>query len=102
MERCAKIFPISRVHGDDRRTIFELNDPPIPQGTVLIGEAGLSGEIRPVGQIDLRLAEIERLGFKRVILSHKSPKVKTKGKLELLLIKNIEECLELFLLSKLP
>ena len=70
---------------------------PIPHGTVFIGEVGLSGEIRPVGQTDLRLAEIERLRFKRVILSHKTPKSKTKGKLELLFVKNIEECLELII-----
>ncbi len=70
---------------------------PIPQGTVFLGESGLSGEIRPVGQTELRLAEIERLGFKKVILSQKTPKTKTKGKLELLFIKNISELLELII-----
>ncbi len=31
MERCAKVFPISHVHSDSRRTIFELNNPALPQ-----------------------------------------------------------------------
>ncbi|MFO1519394.1 MAG: DNA repair protein RadA [bacterium] len=70
---------------------------PLQRGTVLIGEAGLSGEVRPVAQIDLRLAEIERLGFKRVILSHKTPKPKGKGSLELVFVKDVQEALEVLL-----
>ncbi len=70
---------------------------PLKRGTVLIGETGLSGEVRPVGQIDLRLAEIERLGFERVILSHKTPKTKLKGKLEMHFVKDVQEVLEILL-----
>lgn len=33
------------------------------------GEVGLSGEIRPVGQTDRRIAEASRLGFKRIFVS---------------------------------
>jgi DNA repair protein RadA/Sms len=69
----------------------------LKKGTVLIGEAGLSGEIRPVGQIDLRLTEIERLGFGRVILSHQTPKPKHKNGLEILYAKNVSEALEILL-----
>jgi DNA repair protein RadA/Sms len=38
-------------------------DRPLPAGAVCIGEVGLGGEIRPVGQLDRRLAEAEQLGF---------------------------------------
>ena len=43
--------------------------------TVLIGEVGLGGEVRPVAHIDKRLREAAKLGFKRVIL----PETNRKG-----------------------
>lgn len=36
--------------------------------TVLIGEVGLGGQVRPVSQMELRLKEAEKLGFKRAIV----------------------------------
>lgn len=36
--------------------------------TVIIGEVGLGGQIRPVSQLDLRLKEAAKLGFKRAII----------------------------------
>ena len=41
---------------------------PIPEGTVLIGEVGLGGQLRPVGQLSQRLHEALRLGFTRAII----------------------------------
>ena len=38
-------------------------DAPIPPATVVLGEVGLSGEVRPVGGVGRRLAEAARLGF---------------------------------------
>ncbi len=35
---------------------------------VLIGEVGLGGQVRPVGQMELRLKEAAKLGFKRAIV----------------------------------
>lgn len=40
----------------------------IDDGTVVVGEVGLQGELRPVGQVERRLAEAARLGFTRCIL----------------------------------
>ena len=37
---------------------------PLPPGSVFFGEIGLSGEIRAVPQVDLRLKEAAKLGFK--------------------------------------
>ena len=39
----------------------------IPADTVFIGEVGLSGEVRQVGQIKARLQEIAKMGFRRVL-----------------------------------
>lgn len=43
-------------------------DVPLDQGMVAVGEVGLLGELRPVGQLERRLSEAERLGFERCIL----------------------------------
>ncbi len=43
-------------------------DIPVGKKTCLTGEVGLSGEIRPVGRIEQRLAEAKKMGFHRVIL----------------------------------
>jgi DNA repair protein RadA/Sms len=40
----------------------------LPPGTVLIGELGLGGQLRPVGQLEQRLQEASRLGFTRAIV----------------------------------
>lgn len=45
-----------------------LLEKPISSTTVVCGEIGLAGEIRAVGQIDVRVREAQRLGFKRFIL----------------------------------
>lgn len=44
-------------------------DRPVPADAVLIGELGLGGEVRPVGQMERRLAEAARMGFTRAYLS---------------------------------
>ena len=41
----------------------------IPSDVCFAGEIGLSGEIRPVGQIDRRVQEAARLGFKKFFVS---------------------------------
>jgi DNA repair protein RadA/Sms len=40
----------------------------LPPGTAAVGEVGLGGEVRPVSQIEQRVREAARLGFKRVIV----------------------------------
>jgi len=45
-----------------------LRDRPLPADLALIGEVGLSGELRAVGQMAARLREAGKLGFRRVIV----------------------------------
>lgn len=40
----------------------------IPEGTVFIGEIGLTGEIKKVPSIEARLKELDRMGFKEAII----------------------------------
>ncbi len=43
--------------------VSSLTERPMPQATVVFGEIGLSGEIRPVGHVATRLKEAAKLGF---------------------------------------
>ena len=44
-------------------------DYPIPPDVCFAAEVGLSGEIRPVAQVDRRVGEAARLGFKKIFVS---------------------------------
>ena len=44
-------------------------DVPISHDICFAGEVGLSGEIRAVNRIEQRIAEAEKLGFKKIIVS---------------------------------
>jgi DNA repair protein RadA/Sms len=48
--------------------VASFRDLILPPGTVLIGELGLGGQLRPVGQLELRLQEAARLGFRRAVV----------------------------------
>jgi DNA repair protein RadA/Sms len=48
-----------------------VRDQPVRADTVLIGEIGLSGELRMVGQMPARLREAAKLGFKTAIVPHR-------------------------------
>lgn len=43
-------------------------DIALDAGTCLCGEVGLAGEIRPVNRIEQRIAEAQKLGFKRILI----------------------------------
>lgn len=45
-----------------------LKERPIDMQTVAVGEIGLSGEIRAIGQLERRLSEAQRLGYRRAIV----------------------------------
>src|SRR6266853_5370828 len=47
-------------------------DRPLPDGLVAIGELGLAGEVRRVGQLDRRLQEAARHGLTRALIPHGS------------------------------
>jgi DNA repair protein RadA/Sms len=50
-----------------------LQETPLPQPTVLVGEIGLAGEVRPVAGVTRRLAEASRLGFTTALVPAGTP-----------------------------
>jgi len=73
-------------------------DKPTKAELVAIGEIGLSGELRNVSQIDRRIAEAEKLGFKHCLLPTQSLAKKTKG-INLIKAKSLKEAIDLGLTS---
>ena len=72
---------------------------PIPNDVIAIGEVGLTGEVRSVNQIEKRIKEAEKLGFKKCIIPESNKKLlKDTYKLDIIGVKNILEamrCLDL-------
>jgi DNA repair protein RadA/Sms len=50
-----------------------LRDRPMPEGMVVCGELGLSGEVRGVPRLDARLREAQRLGFTTALIPAAGP-----------------------------
>ncbi|MCE9624623.1 MAG: DNA repair protein RadA [Deltaproteobacteria bacterium] len=63
--------------------------------TLVMGEVGLSGEIRPVAGEAIRLQEASRLGFQRAILPKKGSQEKLPKGLELERVANVGAALDL-------
>jgi DNA repair protein RadA/Sms len=45
-------------------------DKSIPEGTLVLGEVGLTGEVRGIGQVEARLQEAQKMGFTRCLVPH--------------------------------
>jgi DNA repair protein RadA/Sms len=68
-------------------------DVSLPQKICFAGEVGLSGEIRAVNRIDQRIAEAEKLGFEKIIVSKYNQKGLSKQKfgIEVVTMGRVEE-----------
>jgi DNA repair protein RadA/Sms len=68
-------------------------DSTIPHQVCFAGEVGLSGEIRAVNRIDQRIAEAEKLGFEKIIVSKYNQKglAKQKFNIEVVTMGRVEE-----------
>ncbi len=73
--------------------ISSLQDIAVPANVCFAGEIGLSGEIRTVQRIEQRIAEADRLGFKKIFVSKYNMKgLEAKGyKIQIVPIAKIED-----------
>jgi DNA repair protein RadA/Sms len=72
-----------------------VRDAPVRADTVLIGEVGLSGELRLVGQMPARLREAAKLGFKTAIVPRRLRKAEPwPGEIEVVEVRSLREALE--------
>ncbi len=69
-------------------------DTPVADDLVAIGEVGLTGEIRSVSQMNQRLQEVARLGFKKCIIPHGgAEKLEIPEGLSVFRVRNISEAI---------
>jgi DNA repair protein RadA/Sms len=70
-------------------------DVPVSARTVVMGEVGLGGEVRAIGQAEMRAYEAAKLGFERCVLpaANLSKMHKVKG-IELIGVEQADEALE--------
>lgn len=66
-------------------------DKPVSDTLAAVGEVGLTGEIRAVGQLSQRLSEIRRLGFTQCVVPRNARELHAPEGLELLRVRNIRE-----------
>ncbi len=67
-------------------------DIPIDAGICFTAEVGLSGEIRPVNRVEQRIAEAEKLGYRKMVISKYNKGVTPKSSgIELIQVGKIEE-----------
>lgn len=75
-------------------------DTAIDSTTCMCGEVGLSGEIRPVSRIEQRIAEAQKLGFRRILVPENNIKglnMKLVHGIEVIPVGRVEQALrELF------
>ena len=70
-------------------------DKAIPENAVVLGEVGLTGEVRAIGQIDNRIAEINKMGFTRCLVPDSNLKrIHQKDGIEISGVKTVEDAVE--------
>ena len=69
---------------------------PLPKDLVVIGEIGLTGEVRAVNSIEKRVKECEKLGFTTCIIPENNRKqLKYKGNMNIIGVGNLAEALKI-------
>jgi len=70
-------------------------DRPIQEGSAVLGEVGLTGEVRAVGQVDTRVAEMTKMGFTRCLIPESNLKrLGREDGIELIGIRNVSDAIE--------
>ena len=73
-------------------------DRPVEAQTAVVGEVGLGGEVRAVSQIERRVAEAAKLGFRRVVVPRANLAGLNEGfGIDLVGVQRIGEALDLLL-----
>ncbi|MDQ3016297.1 MAG: DNA repair protein RadA [Bacteroidota bacterium] len=74
--------------------VSSLQDIPIPRDVCFTGEIGLSGEIRPVQQLDKRISEALRMGYQKIYAPIASPSQEKKRNSSVVQVRLLRELFE--------
>jgi len=72
-----------------------LHDIPVDPRLVAVGEVGLTGEIRNVNQISLRIAEAEKMGFQKCLIPEQSmDNLRVNSSIEIIPVSDISQAIK--------
>ncbi len=74
--------------------VSSLRNRPLGRDTVIFGEVGLAGEVRPVARGEARLREAAKLGFRRALLPRANLPKRNLPEIELIGVRRLEEALD--------
>ncbi|MBR5678547.1 MAG: DNA repair protein RadA [Paludibacteraceae bacterium] len=74
-------------------------DIALDAGTCLCGEVGLAGEIRPVNRIEQRIAEAQKLGFRRILIPADQKIDTTRYTIEVVPVRKVTDAFRLLIKS---
>jgi len=74
-------------------------DVGVDPGLAVVGEVGLSGELRGVSQLDRRVAEAARLGFKRCLVPRAGARISPPKNIELIPVSSLREAIRVGLVK---
>lgn len=69
-------------------------DRPLPAQAIFLGELGLGGEVRPVSQVERRLAEAAKLGMTSAYLSDRALPRRAPGDIRLIGVRTLGDVLQ--------
>jgi len=69
-------------------------DQAVPNHTAVFGEVGLTGEIRPISHLEMRVSETSKMGFQRCLIPFSNLKrMNQKPEIELIGIKDVQQAM---------
>lgn len=74
--------------------VSSARDSAIDHGTAVVGEVGLGGEVRSIGQVEKRVTEAEKLGFKRIIIPRRGLLHKKRRGIEIIEVDLLAEAMD--------
>ena len=76
-------------------------DRPLRHGDCFAGEVGLSGEIRPTARIEQRIAEADKLGYKRIFVPNQPKNIQPdKYKINIQFVDKLEQVISKVFIGK--
>lgn len=78
--------------------VSSFRNRPIDESVIAFGEVGLSGEVRSVGQMQIRVAEAQKLGFKSCVVPAACKGLLQTGKdMRIIYVSNVAEAIDALL-----
>jgi len=70
-------------------------DKPVEESILILGEVGLTGEVRAIGQVEARIAEARKMGFKKCLIPQGNAKQLNRPKgIDIIGVETVSDAME--------